>query len=141
MAKRAIFEGLVVDEHEQLVEIAYVGDDACYVVNDEGFRRHILSETVDRQVLEEFQKMIAGHEDMLSEQTAKMLGQDDIFSRAAIERQLKNIDQHFETLLEAGIPEESRAYMGMMGLRIVINVHGDVVDIHQPGVPGPEQGE
>jgi hypothetical protein len=37
-------------------------------------------------------------------------------------------------LFEVGIPEESRAYLGMIGFRITINVHGDVVNIEQPGV-------
>jgi hypothetical protein len=83
------------------------------------------------------QDLIEGHESMISEQTAKMLGQDDIFSRAMIESQLKNLDQQFIALQESGIPEEGRAYMGMMGFRIKINVHGDLIDIEQPGVEDP----
>jgi hypothetical protein len=83
-------------------------------------------------------EMIEGHEDILSEQTAKMLGQEDIFSRAMIESQLKQIDKQFDALLETGIPEDGRAYMGMMGFRITINVHGEVVDINQPGMIAPE---
>jgi hypothetical protein len=31
-----------------------------------------------------------------------------------------------------GIPEESRAYMGMLGFRVVINLHGDLVRLEQP---------
>jgi hypothetical protein len=77
-------------------------------------------------------KQISGNEDMLSEQTAKMLGQDDIFSKAMIENQLKNIDQQFENLMQTGIPEDGRAYMGMLGFKVVINVHGEVVRLDQP---------
>ena len=77
--------------------------------------------------------MIEGNEDQLADQTAKMLGQDDIFSRALIENQLKNLDQQFEAVLKTGIPEEGRAYMGMMGFRIRINVHGEVLEVIQPG--------
>ena len=68
------------------------------------------------------------------DQAAKLLGQDDIFSKALIESQLKNIDQQMDTVLAAGIPEESRAYMGMMGFRVKINVHGEVIDFQQPGI-------
>jgi hypothetical protein len=141
MVKKAIFEGLVTDEQDRPVEVVYVGEDPCYVVDDNGFRRHILSETVDRQVLEAMRQMIEGHEDVLSEQAAKMLGQDDIFSRAMITNQLKNIDQQFDTIFEVGIPEEGRAYMGMMGFKVRINVHGEVLDIEQPGMvdPGDEE--
>ncbi|MCL4559354.1 MAG: hypothetical protein M1281_01910, partial [Chloroflexi bacterium] len=96
----------------------------------------IPSEQVDRQVLEYMRSQIEGHEDILSEQTAKMLGQEDIFTRAMILNQLKQIDQQFETLLQTGIPEEGRAYMGMLGFRVVINVHGEVLQVIQPGTTG-----
>ena len=133
MTSQAVFAGLITDEYDQAVEIVNIGDEPCYVVNDAGFRRHIPSEQVDRQVFESMVEMIAGHEEVISEQAAKMLGQDDIFSMALIASQLKNIDQQFDNLLQRGIPEEARAYMGMMGFRIRINVHGEVLEIEQPG--------
>ena len=139
MAQKPLFEGLVFDELDKPVEVAYVGDEAFYVVDDAGFFRHIPSEEVDRQVLESMRELISGQEDLLSEQTAKMLGQEDKFTRAMIESQLKNIDQQFETLFTSGIPEEGRAYMGMMGFRITINVHGEVIKIDQPGMIDPEE--
>lgn len=141
MPKKAVFAGLVFDEHDNPVESTYVGDEPCYIVDDDGFKRHIPTEHVDMQVLKAMQELIEGHEDLLSEQAAKMLGQDDIFSRAMIESQLKQMDQQFEQLLETGIPEETRAYMGMTGFRIKIDVHGDIIEIEQPGMidPGDEQ--
>jgi hypothetical protein len=139
--RQPLFAGLVVDENGRPVETAYVGEDPCYVVDDAGFRRHILSERVDRQVLEMMHQQISGNEDLLSEQAAKMLGTDDIFSKALIEKQLKNIDQQFDNLLQTGIPEEGRAYMGMVGFRVVINVHGEVVRVDQPTATDEEGGE
>ena len=140
MTNKPLFEGLVFDELNQPVEVAFVGNEPCYVVDDAGFRRHIPTEQVDRQVLEHMRELIEGHEGIISDQAAKMLGQEDIFSRAFIESQLKNIDNQFDTLFEAGIPEEGRAYMGMMGFRITINVHGEVLDINQPGVIDTDEG-
>ena len=134
MPNQAVFAGLVFDEEDQLAEVVYIGEEPCYVVNDAGFHRHISSEKVDRQVLEKMNALIEGHEDLISEQTAKMLGQDDPFSRAAITAQLKNIEQQFENLIKTGLPEDVRAYMGMMGFRILINVHGEVLDVEQPGM-------
>jgi hypothetical protein len=138
MTVQPLFAGLVFDESDQPVDVAFVGDDPCYVVDDAGFHRHIPTEQVDRQVLDHMRELIEGHEGLISEQAAKMLGQEDIFSRALIESQLKNLDNQFDTLLEAGIPEEGRAYMGMMGFRITINVHGEVIDVNQPGMIDPE---
>lgn len=138
MPRHALFVNLVIDEYDQPVEIAYVGDEPCYVVDDAGFRRHIPSEQVDRQVLQMMAEMMKGQEGPLAEQAAKMLGQDDIFSRAMIENQLKNLDEQFEMVLQTGIPEEGRAYMGMMGFHVRINVHGEVLEVEQPGMISPD---
>ena len=141
MTRQPLFAGLVFDENDNPVDVTHVGGEPFYVVDDAGFLRHIPSEQVDRQVLEAMRELIDGHEDALSEQTAKMLGQEDIFTRAMIETQLKNIDKQFDALFEAGIPEEGRAYMGMMGFRITIDIHGDVINVDQPGMISPEDDE
>jgi hypothetical protein len=134
MNRGPLFAGLVFDENDQLVEITLVGDEPCYVVDDDGFRRHIPSEQVDRQVLNMLGEQIEGHEEILSEQAAKMTGQDDIFSRAIFLEQFKNIDKQFDQLIQEGLPEEGRAYMGMTGFKIIINHHGEVLDVEQPGM-------
>jgi len=141
MPRQPLFAGLVVDERDQLVETTYVGDEPMYVVNDQGFRRHIPSEQVDRQVLNLMRDQLRGNEDIIGEQAAKMLGQEDLFSRAIIQNQIKNIDQQLDQILETGIPESGRAYMGMMGFRVVINVHGEVVRVNQPGMIEDEGDE
>jgi len=133
MPRQPLFSGLVIDEFDNPVESALVGEEPCYVVNDAGFRRHIPSEVVDRQVLKSLSSMIEGSEGVIAEQAAKMLGQDDPFSKAMLESQLKKIDQNLDSVLDTGIPEEGRAYMGMMGFRVRINVHGDVLAVEQPG--------
>ena len=140
MARQALFAGLIVDEQDRPVEVTHIGSEPCYVVDDGGFLRHIPSEHVDRQILETMRQQIQGNEDLLSEQAAKMLGTEDIFSKAMIETQLKNIDQQFENLFQMGIPEEARAYMGMSGFKITIDVHGEVVNFEQPGI-AEEGGE
>lgn len=140
MSPKPLFEGLVIDENDNPVSITQVGDEPCYVVDDAGFLRHIPTQDVDRQVLQIMFEMIQGSESLLSQQAAKMLGQEDIFTQAMIESQLKQLDKQFDTILNTGIPEEGRAYMGMMGFRVRINVHGEVVDVEQPGMidPGEE---
>jgi hypothetical protein len=141
MSKQPLFAGLVVDESDRVAETAYVGDEPCYVVDDYGFRRHIPSEQVDRVVLSQIAGLMKGSEDLISEQTAKMIGQEDVFTKAAIEQQLKNIDKQFDQLLQTGIPEDMRAYLGMVGFKIVINVHGEVLKVEQPGTSGDDEGE
>jgi len=140
MNKEPLFKGLIVDEYDQPVSTGFIGSEPCYIINDSGFLRHVPSEPVDMKVLHSFTDQIEGNEEFIAEQTAKMMGQDDIFTHAIIENQLKNIDQQYAQVLQMGIPEETRVYLGMMGFRIVIDVHGDVVRIDQPAARSDENG-
>ena len=140
MAQHSLFAGLVVDEDDRGVDIVLVGGESFYVVDDDGFLRHIESEHVDRQVLDQLQEMVKGHEDIISEGTMKMIGQEDIFTKAAIETSLQNMDAQFDALLQSGLPEGMRTYLGMMGFRVVINIHGEVLRVEQPGA-GIDPGE
>lgn len=132
MAKNALFTGLIIDEFDYPVEVERIGQETYYVVNDAGFLRHIPSEDVDRQILKSFTDQISGNEDYLSEQAASMMGKDDIFTIAILRNQMKNIDQQIDTIFESGIPEDVRAYLGMMGMKITINYHGEIIDIALP---------
>ena len=141
MPKQPLFAGLVIDENGNPADTAYVGEDPCYVIDDAGFHRHISSEEIDRQVLKHLADLMKGSEDLISEQTAKMLGQDDVFSVAAITQQLKNMDKQFELLLQQGLPEEARAYLGMMGFKVIVNYQGEVLRVEQPGAIDDEGNE
>lgn len=121
-----------------MVATETVGAESFYIVDDAGFKRHISAAEVDRQVLDRMRGQITGNEDLLSEQAAKMLGQEDIFTKAMITNQLKNLDKQFDMILQMGIPEESRAYLGMTGFKVVINLHGEVVEVIQPSAPAPD---
>ena len=104
MSQRAVFEGLIVDEKDRPVSTEYVGAEATYVVDDDGFMRHISSEYVDRQVLNFLKEQILQNKDILADQATKMLGQEDIFSRAVIENQLEDVDKQMDILLNTGLP-------------------------------------
>ncbi len=133
MAQHSLFAGLVVDEDDRAVDNVLVGGESFYIVDDGGFLRHIESEHVDQQVLDHLQEMVKGHEDIISKGTMQMIGQEDIFTKAAIETSLHNMDAQFDALLQSGLPEDMRTYLGMMGFRVVINIHGEVLRIEQPG--------
>ena len=139
--KKALFEGLVFDTADQPLAVTWVGDDPSYVLDDGGFLRHIPAEDVDRQVWDALTSGISGNEDFLSEQTAKLLGQDDIFSKAVIRQQLENSKDNFEQLRATGLPQDMRNYLGMTGFRIVVDFHGDVVEIKQPAITPPGEEE
>lgn len=133
MARQALFTGLIYDEREIPVEVSYVGSEAYYVVDDSGFLRHIDSEQVDRQVLGVFLQQLEENKDLAVEQALKFLGRDDLFTKAAIDASMRNIDM--DQIVEQGIPEQARNMMGMLGFRIIINIHGEVVRLDQPAAP------
>ena len=139
MTGKAVFEGLVFDENDNVLDITYVGGDPCYVINDDGFMRHIPAQQVDIQVLDVMRIQITENKDVISEQTAKMIGQDDIFTHAIINNQLENIDDQLKHLMEHGMPETGRTYLGMLGFKIVVNYHGEVVRVDQPAAQMDEE--
>ena len=130
MGRIAVFEGLVVDEADRQLQVATVGGEAQYVIDDNGFLRHIDAQVVDRQVIEAIQAQVNSNKELVEEGIMKMIGQDDLFTKAALDVSIKNMDQ----VLEHGLPQDARQWLGIMGLRIVVNLHGQVVEMKWPGV-------
>lgn len=129
MSNKALFAGLVVTESGQPLEVAAIGGEAQYVLDDNGFRRHIDAEAIDRQVLTQLQSQIEANKEAVEQGLMKMMGSEDIFTKAAIDKSIKDMDQ----VLKVGIPDEARQMLGMMGFRVVVNYHGEVLHIEQPG--------
>lgn len=132
MSHQALFTGLVYDEQENLVDVAFVGSDAQYVIDDNGFRRHIPAADVDRQVLHVFIDQLQDHKEIAIAQALRMMGKDDLFTKAALDASIRNVN--VEEILRQGIPEQARDMMGMMGFRVVIDYHGEVIRLDQPAV-------
>ena len=128
MAPTAMFSGLVVDENGRAVEVGYVGADACYVVYDDDFRRHIDAAQVDRQVLRFMREQVEGNRQMAVGAMLEMMGRDDIFTKAAVESTIDNM----EDAVGQPIPEDARQWLGMLGFRTQIDFHGDVIDLQMP---------
>lgn len=137
MSQQALFSGLIYDEYENLVETSNIGGEAQYVVDDDGFRRHIDAESVDRQVLEFFLEQLDQNKELAVEQALEMLGQDDLLTKAAIDASLRNIDA--DQIMAQGVPAQARDMLGMFGFRVFINIHGEVIGMEQPAAP--EEGE
>ena len=136
MANKALFIDLIFDELGNKVETAVVGQEMFYVIDDAGFRRHIDAEKVDRQVLSIFLQQLEENKDIAVEQALRMMGKDDLFTKAAVDAQLNNIDM--DQIIAQGIPAQAGHMMGMMGFRITINFHGDVVGMDQPTIADDE---
>ncbi len=133
MSQQAMFKGLVYDEYENLLDTSIIGGEAQYIVDDDGFLRHVDAESVDRRILDFFLEQLDQNKELAVEQALEMLGQDDLLTKAAIDASLRNIDA--DQILAQGIPAQARDMLGMFGLRVYVNLHGEVVRIEQPAAP------
>jgi len=128
MARTAMFTGLVFDQTGQVAEVTYVGENACYVVYEDDFKRHIDAALVDRQVLRFMRQQVEGNRDLAVGAMLEMMGRDDLFTKVAVE---STIDR-MEDAVGQPIPEDARQWLGMLGFKIVIDDQGEVVDIQMP---------
>lgn len=131
----AMFAGLVFNQADQPAEIAYIGGEAHYVILDDDFRRHVAAREVDRQVLQYLREMMEPFRDQAVIEMMRMMGQEDLFTKAMIDSSLKN----WEQALGQPIPEDMRAWLGMLGFRVTVDVHGEVVDLRMPSQTGDEE--
>jgi hypothetical protein len=125
-----MFADLVFDENNNPLELAYVGGDAFYVIDDDGFHRHIDAEQVDRKVVAFFVEQLQGNQDMAVEQMMKMTGQDDLMAKAAMDAQIRNVN--VDDIVGQILPQQARDMLGMMGFRIILNYRGEIVRLDQP---------
>lgn len=133
-SRQAVFDGLVFSEEGEPAVVGRVGDEPCYVVLDAGFRRHVEAEAIDRQVLAWLYEQILSNRELVTQGTMSLLGKEDLFTKAMIDASIQDMDERIEELMRHGLPEGVRAWLGMLGFRIVVNVHGEVVDIQSPDI-------
>lgn len=132
--KHAVFAGLVFNEQDEPAEVVTVGEEPFYVILDAGFRRHIEAEVVDRQVLEWLGQQIVSSQESVTEAVMSFMGQDDLFTKAVVDASIQDLEGQMEQLRAQGLPEEVRTWLGMLGFRVVVDVHGQVVELDAPGM-------
>jgi hypothetical protein len=135
---QAVFSGLVYDEEGEPVGDTFIGTEPHYVIMDGDFKRHVAAEEVDRQVIAWLQKQAEANKDLVSQNVMTMLGQDDLFTKAMIDSSINRMGE----IMQQGLPSDARMMLGMLGFRIIVNIHGEVVDLKMPAqeLPG-EEGE
>lgn len=130
----AMFEGLVVDEAGRPARVAYVGGNAFYVVESEGFERHVEAAAIDREVLHWIKQQVLSNREEVTRGMLGMLGKDDLFTKAMIDSSINRMDE----APHQALPQEARAWLGMLGFRVVINLHGEIVSLQLPSAPDPD---
>jgi len=132
---KALFGSLIFNEAGQPAEVVYIGQEAHYVILDDDFRRHVPAKDIDAQVVGWFQEQIQANKELVTEGMMGMLGKDDLFTKAMIDSSISKVDN----LLDIGIPDDAIIWLGMMGFKVVVNYHGEVVKIDMPTHEGFEE--
>jgi hypothetical protein len=133
-ARRALFADLVFNEEGQPAKEVSIGGVAHYAIPDADFLRHVEAGHVDRQIVQLLQERFQSMRDAIAEGVVHVLGQEDPFTRAAIEHAI----DHMERILEPGAVDvdEFRTALWMAKFRAVVDVHGNVVQVEIPGWEG-----
>lgn len=127
--RQALFTGLIYNEAGQPVETTMIGTEPNYIILDGDFKRHVAAEDVDRQVIGWLQEQAEANKDMVSAGMMAMLGKDDLFTKAMVDSSLT----HMERVMEQGLPDDARTMLGMLGFKIIVDTHGEVVNLEVPG--------
>jgi hypothetical protein len=125
---QALFGGLISNEAGEPVEVTIIGGEAFYVIPDGDFRRHVEAVIVDDAVLAQIKAQIDGAQDLIIEGVLDFIGQDDLFTKASVDLALQNFEEGFRS----ADPEQWKPWLGALGLKVVVNVHGEVVQIDYP---------
>jgi hypothetical protein len=136
MGKQALFTDLIFNEDGEPARPADIGGVPHYAVPDGDFMRHVEAEYVDRQVIDALKERILPMKDVIIEGMIKMLGQENLFTRPAIESAIENMDRIFE--VDNVDVDQLRTALWMTGFRITVDVHGDVIHVEMPGVEASE---
>ena len=138
MSKQPLFAGLIFNEEGEPVEAAAIGGEPYYAIPDDGFRRHVAAHDVDTQIITQLRDLMLTHRELVTEQVLGMMGQDDLFTKAMVDATLQNLDKHVDQMMATGLPDDTRMWLGMMGFRATVNVHGELVDLNLPAQEIPD---
>ncbi|MBC7236358.1 MAG: hypothetical protein H5T69_10985 [Chloroflexi bacterium] len=131
MLRRPLFPGLVYNEAGERAEVAMIGGVAHYAIPDQGFMRHVEAYRVDRAVIARLQEQIGAVQDELVRGMMQMLGKNDLFTKAALDASIRNLEQSFY----GGDPEQWVPWLRLFGFRVIVDIHGNVVDVLYPEAP------
>jgi hypothetical protein len=84
--------------------------------------------TIDSKVLASIKGQITANQDQVIRGVLEMMGKDDLFSKAAVESSIINMEQN----IRQSDPSQWLPWLRFMGFRVIVNVHGEVVELTYP---------
>jgi hypothetical protein len=135
--RQALFPGLVYNETGESATVTYIGGVAHYGISDANFVRHVEAYRIDSAVIALMQTQISSMQDEVVRQMMQVLQKDDIFTKAALDASVRNLEQN----IRQSDPEQWVPWLRLLGFRVVVNVHGDIVELIYPTQPDTDEDE
>ena len=131
---RAIFGGLVFNEAGEAAGVVAIGGIEHYAIPDQGFMRHVEAYRIDDIVLDGLQRQLGEVRPQIVEMMLDMLGRRDIFTKAALDSSVENLADN----VRRGDPRQWTTMLGLAGFRIIVDHHGEIVEVVFPSQPDDE---
>jgi hypothetical protein len=125
---QALFAGLVYNEQGLPAEVNYIGGVAHYAIPDDGFMRHVEAAHIDDTVIAHIKAQITSSQDQVVRGMMQMMGKDDLFTKAAIDASIRNMEQN----IRQSDSNQWLPWLRLMGFRVIVNLHGQVVQVIYP---------
>ena len=90
---------------------------------------------MDDAVIAQLQEQITSMQDEVVQGMLEMLGKKDLFTKAAIDASIRNLDQG----IRQSDPEQWVPWLQLFGFRVMVDVHGEVVELIYPTVPTEDE--
>jgi hypothetical protein len=126
-----LFEGLVFSEDGRAARAASVGGVPHYAIPDGDFLRHVEADRIDHEFILLLQERARPVQDEVAEAIARRLGQNGLFTAASVRHAIENLG----AVLQSGRVDLGalRTALRTAGLRVIVDVHGNVVRVELPG--------
>ena len=135
MERQALFAGLIYNQAGEPAQLAYIGGVAHYAIPDEGFLRHVEANKIDNVIIAHLKEQITSMQDQVVKSMLEMLGKRDLFTKAAIEASIRNLEQG----IRQSDHDQWLPWLQLFGFRVIVDIHGEVVEIIYP--TSPEEDE
>jgi len=133
--RQALFSGVVYSEQGELAEVVYIGGQAHYAVPDAGFLRHVEAIKIDNAVISALQSQVDSVQSEVVQGMLQLMGKEDIFTKAALDASIRNLNRQ----IRQSDPSQWLPWLKLLGFRVVVDVHGDLVEIIYPQQPDEDE--
>jgi hypothetical protein len=125
---QVLFEGLVYSEAGLVAKAVWLGGVGHYAIPDGAINWHVEALPVDHAIIEAIKQQLASQQDEVVRAMLQMMGKDDIFTKAAIDASIRNM----EDSIRQADNSQWLPWLQFMGFHVIVDLRGNIVDMVYP---------